>query len=99
MSKKLNPDIKISPKGVAYIPTETLVKRRLARINKPGTEAEHQRLKDEVVEASRLWRRAQGDASDVTEVDGMRLMVVRAWSGLRKAVDALIKFEAENKAE
>lgn len=32
MIKKLNPDIKISPKGVAYIPTETLVKRRLARI-------------------------------------------------------------------
>jgi hypothetical protein len=37
------------------------------------------RLEREVIEAAKKWRRAQGEALHVTEVDGERLAVVRAW--------------------
>lgn len=111
MIKKLNPDIKIRPKGVAYIPTETLVKRRLARISKSDAEAEHQRLRDAVVEAAKKYRAAvlehleyakeclAGDAArdeeDDTKWDAQLGAQCSTEYALSEAVDALNKFEAE----
>lgn len=60
---------------------------------------ERQRLEREVIVRAKFWRKAQGDAEHVTEVDGMRLTVVRAWFGLRNAVDALDNLEAGHKVE
>lgn len=87
--------------GQRYTDTNELIPAMIIKDTVPAElmrYAEHQRLKDAVVEAGRLWRRAQGDAQHVTEVDGLRLMVVRAWFLLRKAIDALNEFEAESES-
>lgn len=60
---------------------------------------ERQRLERELIEAAKIWRRAQGEACDVAEVDAISPTIVRAWAKLRKVVDALIEFESSQQVK